>query len=66
MNRVTNGFVFHWNIAAVCISKKKVIRVHTAGQELTVWAVLAQRPLIHQKHTPAGTMSIWQLLYCLR
>lgn len=28
---------------------KKVFRVQTAGQELTVWAVLAQRPLIHPK-----------------
>lgn len=44
---------------------KKASSERTAGQELTVWAVLAQRPLIHQKHTPATTMSIWQLLHCL-
>lgn len=27
----------------------KVFRVQSAGQELTVWAAVAQRPLIHQK-----------------
>lgn len=42
----------------------KSFQVQVAGQELTVWAALAQRPLIHQKHTLERTMSIWQLLYC--